>query len=193
MTFSVSVFLLLVIVLSLDAFTAGLSYGIEKVKVPFTSVLATAGISGSMLTFSLWAGNILLNLIPEALTKSLSFLVLFLLSLYKFYDTFPYIEKKELTTEVITRKINKKHKEILSFSEALLLALALSIDNISAGLCSGPVPFSFVLTLLVTILIHLAALLFGILSGRFFSARCSKDFSWLGAVILMLLAFFRLI
>lgn len=191
MTFSNSVFLLLVIVLSMDSFTAGFSYGIEKVRVPFSSSFTAALISGTMLTFSLWMGDILAERIPEALTKSISFLVLFLLALYKFYDTFPFLHNKNaaLTTKVISKKINRKPKEVLSFSEALLLALALSADNISAGLCNGLPLLPIPLTFLVTTGIHLTALLLGILTGKSFAQKCSADFSWLGAIILMLLAF----
>lgn len=194
MTFSVSVFFLLVIVLSMDAFSAGFSYGVEKVRVPFYSSFTVAVISGTMLTLSMMLGNILSELIPPAITKSISFLILFLLALYKFYDTFPFVRSQStlLTTEVISRKINQKHKETLSVSEALLLSLALSADNVSAGLCCGLSPFSIPLTLLVTILIHLFALLLGIYSGNFFSRKSSKDFSFLGALILLLLAFLRL-
>ncbi len=195
MTFSVSVFLLLVIVLSLDAFTAGLSYGIEKVKVPLSSLMIIAMISGAMLTLSLFAGHILLNFISPTFTKVLSFLVLFLLSLYKFYDAFPrlHFTKHRLTTEVITQNINKHPKEILSLSEAVVLATALSIDNVSAGICTGMILFSVPLTLLVTFFIHLISLSTGVLTGCFFFKNSSKNFSWLGAAILMLLALLRLV
>lgn len=195
MTFSVSVFLLLVIVLSLDAFTAGLSYGIEKVKVPLSSLLIIAFISGAMLTVSLFAGHILLPFISPLFTKILSFLVLFLLSLYKFYDAFPslHFKKRHLTTEVITQNINKHPKEILSVPEAVLLATALSIDNISAGICTGTILISVQLTLLVTSFIHLIALSIGVLTGCFFFKKSSKNLSWLGAAILMLLALLRLL
>lgn len=60
--------LLLIIILSMDAFAAGLSYGVEKVQVPFLSLLIIAFLSGSMLTASLMAGNILLGLIPPGLS-----------------------------------------------------------------------------------------------------------------------------
>jgi len=194
MTFSVSVFFLLVIVLSMDAFSAGFSYGVEKVRVPFSSSFTVAIISGTMLTLSLMLGNILSELIPPAITKSISFLILFLLALYKFYDTFPFAKTQNapLTTEVISQKVNQKHKEVLSASEALLLSLALSADNISAGLCFSLSPFSTPLTLLVTTLIHLLFLLLGVSFGKLFSRKCTKDFSFLGALILLLLAFLRL-
>ena len=81
MNLSIYFFLLLVTVLSMDAFAAGLSYGVEKVWVPFSSLSIIALLSGGMLTASLFAGNLLLSLIPDRLTKILSFLVLFLLAL----------------------------------------------------------------------------------------------------------------
>jgi putative Mn2+ efflux pump MntP len=52
--------------------------------------------------------------------------------------------------------------------------------------------FSTLLTLTVTTLVHLAALLLGILTGKFLFRNSTRDFSWLGAVILVLLAFLRL-
>ena len=85
MTLSIYFFLLLVIILSMDAFAAGLSYGIEKVQVSFVAVFIIALLSGSMLTLSQIAGNVFLCLIPDHLTKIISFSILFLLSLYKFY------------------------------------------------------------------------------------------------------------
>ena len=76
MTFSVYLFLLLILILSMDAFTAGLSYGMSNVRVPFFSILTVAMLSGCMLTASLYAGDKLLALIPEGLTKAVSFSVL---------------------------------------------------------------------------------------------------------------------
>ena len=127
MTFSIYFLIILIIVLSMDAFAAGLSYGMENVQVPFSSLAIIALLSGSMLTASLFAGNVLLSLIPQGLTKGVSFLVLFLLSLYKFYDAIPWFHKKKdgLTTGNISRKVNKEDKAVLSGREAAVLAAAL--------------------------------------------------------------------
>lgn len=194
MTFSASVFCLMVIVLSMDAYTAGLSYGIEKVRVPFLSAFTASLISGLMLTISLRAGKVLLGQIPLWLTHFLSFAILFLIALYKFYESLPFLHHPHhiLTTKVITKKVNKKHKEYLSFTEALLLASALSVDNISAGFCLGDMPLSFLLTLIVTTWIHLTAMLLGIFTGKYLFRNSTHDLSWLGGVILLLLAFLHL-
>ncbi len=194
MTLSVYFFLLLVAVLSMDAFAAGLSYGMEKVRVPSLSVFTIALLSGGMLTASLVAGNFFLTWVPSALTKGISFSILFLLSLYKFYDALPWLHKKDagLTTGDISRKVNKKDKEVLSCREAAFLAIALSIDNISAGLCTGTISLPLMVLLLSTTAIHFLSISLGLFAGKTLSGKCTHNFAWLGAAILMLLAFLRL-
>ncbi|MDE6203194.1 MAG: manganese efflux pump [Lachnospiraceae bacterium] len=186
--------LLLIVILSMDAFAAGLSYGVEKVQVPFLSLFIIAFLSGSMLTASLIAGNILLGLIPPGLTKGISFTVLFLLSLYKFYDALPCLHRKSggLTTGNISKRVNKEDTAHLSCREAALLALALSIDNISAGLCTGTVSLSPIILLLFTTVIHFLSIRLGLFAGHLLSSRSSHSFAWLGAAILMAISFLKL-
>lgn len=195
MIISIYFFIPLVVVLSMDAFAAGLSYGIEKVHVPFISLFIIALLSGSMLTASMIAGDFLLRLIPANLTKGISFLVLFVLSLYKFYDTLPslHTKKRGLTTGNISQKVNQDDKSLLSLKEAALLAFALSIDNISAGLCTGTIPIPDIILLLLTSAIHFMSMRTGLLAGVYLSGKKSHNFTWLGAAILMLLAFCRLL
>ncbi|MBD5472527.1 MAG: hypothetical protein HDR20_06415 [Lachnospiraceae bacterium] len=187
--------LILIIVLSMDAFTAGLSYGMDDVRVPFSSVLTVAFLSGCMLTLSLYAGDFLLLFLPAGLTKIVSFTVLFLLSLYKLYDTIPWLHKGNsgLTTDKISQKINYASPSILSKKEAALLGMALSVDNISAGLCTGTLNINPCLLLLITTLIHLLSIRLGLFTGKLLSQKGLRSFSWLGAAILMLLAFCRLL
>lgn len=214
MTFSYYFLILLIVVLSMDAFAAGFSYGIEKVRVPFLSLTVIALLSGGMLTASLLAGNLLMEFIPEALTKGISFTVLFLLSLYKFYDALPSLHggsrkltdrkpaqgnqaqgnyaRGKFTTDTISQKVNKEDKAVLSCREGAVLAIALSIDNISAGLCTGTVSLPSIILLLLTTAIHFFALRLGVLTGGMLSHK-SQGFAWLGGAILLVLAFLRLV
>ena len=194
MLFSFSLFILLIMILALDAFTAGLSYGMEKVHVPVLSVFLIAALSGLMLTLSMTAGDLLLTLIPATLTKTVSFLVLFLLSVYKLYDAFPQFHRSDraLTTDHISRRINSRDTAVLSGKEACLLGLALSIDNISAGLCTGSGSLSPLLLFFLTTVVHLIAIQTGLCAGRLLIRKSSHHFAWLGAAVLMLLSFLRL-
>ena len=194
MLFSFSLFILLIMILALDAFTAGLSYGVEKVHVPVLSVFLIAALSGLMLTLSMTAGDFLLTLIPAALTKAVSFLVLFLLSVYKLYDAIPQFHRSDraLTTDHISRCINSRDTAVLSGKEACLLGLALSIDNISAGLCTGSGSLSPLLLFFLTTVVHLIAIQAGLCAGRLLVRKSSHNFAWLGAAVLMLLSFLQL-
>lgn len=188
-------FFMLVIVLSMDAFAAGLSYGTGKVHIPLSSLLSTSLLSGSILTISLLAGDFVLRLFPAVLAKWISFAVLFLLSLYKFYDAVPqFHHRKELpTTNIIAQKINQEDKAVLSLREAIFLAFALSVDNVSAGLCTGSIPLPAIILLLITSTIHLLFIKAGLYAGKLLSYKSSHSFPWLGAAILMILALVRLI
>lgn len=194
MSFSFYLFLLLILALSMDAFTAGLSYGMAKVRVPLPSVLTLAALSGCMLTLSMCAGDKLISFIPSGITRGASFIILFLLSLYKFYDAIPPLHKENarLTTDNISQIINSQGPMVLSGREAFLLGLALSVDNISAGLCTGSSSLSIGSLFLITTGIHLLSIHLGLVAGGFLAKKGLNRFTWLGAAILMLLAFLRL-
>lgn len=194
MTISFYSFLLLAVALSMDTFAAGLSYSAGKVRVPLLSMIIISLISGLMLTLSLLTGNLIVSVIPVNVTKIFSFIILFVLALYKLYDALPSNAKaaRSFTTDFISEKVNKKDIHILSSSEAALLSLALSIDSISAGLGSGAPAQSPFLLFAVSSLIQLAAICCGLLSGRLLLQKTSHNFAWLSAALLFVLAFLRL-
>ena len=130
---------LLITLLCADTFIFGFSYGLDRVKIPLTSLSLISCISGLTLTLSFLSGDRLLTLLPPFLKTCLPFAVLLLLSLYKIYDALPALHrlKGPLTSEALSRKINQKEAQLLSWNEAALLAVTLSIDNISVGLSIG--------------------------------------------------------
>lgn len=194
MTISFSSFSLLAIALSMDTFTAGFSYGAGKVKIPSLSLFIIAFISGLMFTLSLCAGSFLLPVLPASLTKTVSFLVLFFLALYKLYDSLPEkrTASRNFTTNAISRKVNGPDIHILSPKESILLSFALSIDSISAGFSAGLPPLRPIIIFLLVTMIHFMAILFGYLLGSHFSQKKSYNFTWLTALLLFLLACLRL-
>lgn len=78
--------LLLVTAVSVDSFAVSLSYGINRVKIPFSSLLILSVISSGTLACSLLAGNLLVGLIPSWFTRTAGFAVLFALGLVKLFD-----------------------------------------------------------------------------------------------------------
>ena len=71
--------LLFLMVLSLDAFTAGIAYGAEKIKIGFGSGIIISLFGGFALLLSAWIGNWISGGLSETFCKTLSFVILFLL------------------------------------------------------------------------------------------------------------------
>lgn len=201
MSLSFSSFLLLSVALSMDTFTAGLSYSTDRVRVPFFSKAVIALISGLMLVLSLKAGAFFRALISPLAAKFLSFFVLTALALYKLYDSLPVSlhPKERFTTDSISKKVNRRDVRILSASEAALLGITLSLDSISAGLSTGiPVLFpanSFILSAVVftfSAAVHFAAISLGLLAGKLLVRSSSRRFTWISVALLFFLALMRL-
>ena len=186
--------LLLITLLCADAFVFGFSYGLDRVRIPLSSLFLISCISGAMLTLSFLSGDRLLTLLPPFLKTCLPFAVLLLLSLYKIYDALPALHRPKgpLTSEALSRKINQKEAQLLSLNEAALLAVTLSIDNISVGLSIGTCHLPVFLLLSYSVLIHGAAIWGGWLLGHHLSRRCSHNLSMISALLLLALAFAQL-
>lgn len=186
--------LLLITLLCADAFVFGFSYGLDRVTIPPSSLFLISFISGAMLTLSFLFGDRLLTLLPPFLKTYLPFVVLLLLSLYKIYDALPAFHPPQnaLTSDALSHKINRKEVQILSLNEAALLAVTLSIDNISVGLSVGTCHLPLFLLLSYSIFIHVVTIWGGWLLGHYFSKRCSHNLSIISALLLLVLAFAQL-
>lgn len=183
MLLSASKLLLLIIALSADSFAAGFSYGADRVKIPLTSAAVIAFLSDFLLLLSLLLGNLFKSFLPESFTVVLSFSILFLLGFFKIFDCSLKKKIKEVNTEDV---------ETLSPAEALSLGLALSLDSAAAGVGAASAEFSLLLTSVLTFLISIASISGGCRIGRSLAAKSEFNFSIIGGVILLLLAFMKI-
>ncbi len=175
--------LLLVTALSVDAFAAGFVYGVSKIKVPFTSIIVVTGISSLMLVLSLLAGNLVSSLFPENLTQYFSFLLLFTLGLIKLFDHSQHDEAENA---------DKNKDDLVSPTEAFTLGVALSIDSLAAGIGAGIGSAYIPAAFLVSFLIGALAIIAGSWLGGLISSRCRSNLCWISGVLLILLAFMKL-
>ena len=194
--------------LSLDALTAGFAYGTDKTRIPFRSALIINFICTGVTALALFAGIILRPHLPVGLTVALAFVVLFAIGVIKLLDSI---------TKSIIRKHNQISKEFngsllnfkfvlnvyadpeaadidssksLSSSEAVLLALSLSLDGIAVGFGAALVDVNAVALILWSLLTNVGFLMFGHRLGKRFSAKF--NFSWLSGVVLIALAVAKL-
>ena len=176
--------MLLVTAVSVDAFAAGFTYGVSKVRVPFTSVLIVTGVSSLVLGFSLAAGSLLCRLVPGNMAQYVSFVILFVLGIVKLFDRSRHEEAEQA---------DKNQDAFVSAEEATVLGAALSLDSLAAGVGAGvhasQIPSAFLLSFLVGAL----AVEAGGLLGRLISTRCQSNLCWVSGILLIVLAFVKLV
>lgn len=202
--------LILVIAISIDTFAACFAYGMEQVKIPPSSVCIIGGITSGILLAFLLLGNLFGSILPENLTRILSFLVLTAIALIKLFDESikAFIRKYHssskkwhfsfrelnfiLTVYACPEHANSKKDNLLSPMEALSLAAALSFDSAAVGIGAGVSDSAPICTSLLCFLVGSLAAVSGSFLGNKLSARLPHNFSLCSCFLLLLLAFTRL-
>lgn len=202
---------MLVTALCLDSFAASFVYGAERVRIPAASVAVLSGLSTAVLILSLLLGSGVGHIVPQRLTELFCFLILFLIGFVKLFDgalkslirRFPLPEKRLkfsvsqfhfiLTVYADPAAANEEDISVLSPSEALFLGLSLSLDSAAAGFGAGMTAFSLPLITLLSLGLNTASVLLGSCLGKRLASRSSLDLSWLCGLLLIALAFFKLL
>lgn len=202
--------LLLVAALSTDAFAASFAYGSDRIKIPVISICLISGICGFILMISLFCGELVQAILPFD-TVWVSFWILFILGAGKLLNCFlkRKIQKWKESRKQISfscfhltflldvyanpKEADSDLSKTLSPLEAIPLSVALSFDGLAAGFgmaFSDPNIYSIVI---LSALFNFLAIFFGDFLGKKMSEHTSLDLSWLGGVILLLLAGLKLI
>lgn len=203
--------LALVLAVSLDSFAASMAYGSGGIKIPARSVLIISGTCCCMLGASLCLGAAAGMLIPDNILKICCFSILLITGIINFSNSLikNYIRKnneinKMLSFSVLSlrfllyvyadpQKADVDRSRELSPREAVTLALALSLDGIAAGVGAGLGSGSILMTLALAFAVGTLAVWLGAKLGNCFSKRSGRDISWLSGLMLMALAFFKLL
>ena len=112
--------LLLVAALSVDSLAASVSYGLAKIKIGFTRSLLISIICSMFLVFSAAFAGVIGAYIDEGITKTVSFLILFVIGIIKLME-----------------KDKSERPETLSASKTVLFAVSMSVDGLAAGFGAG--------------------------------------------------------
>src|SRR5690625_235140 len=141
--------LLLVIAVSLDGFTVGISYGLKHVKIPFIALFIIMMCSGMVVMTSMSIGHMLQFFITETMTNLLGGIIFIMLGLFVLFSLRQTSTKNE--KKLPRKKLKNKStglKTVLkspdnadldqsgtsSLWEATLLGIALALDAFGAGL-----------------------------------------------------------
>ena len=200
---------LLVAAVSLDAFVASFAYGTNQIKIPVSSLAVISVICSGMLAASLFFGSLLSPYLPQGITTGISFCVLFLLGVVKLFDSAikMRIRKHKIDRQVKfsflslhfilnvyadPQKADADQSRVLSPLEAVSVSVALSLDGLAVGFGAGLANVNFWEAVVISLLFSAAMVAAGSFLGRKLAEKTDLNLSWLGGVLLMVLAFLKL-
>ena len=147
--------LLLALSVSIDSFGIGITYGLRNTKISILPKILLFIISVFFTTFSIFLGNLLIDILPKNYVKLIGSILLFFIGLWIIYQA---IKKDNKNTILSTNKEPKIYSFIIKFlgitikiirdpkssdldnsktidwKEAIFLGIALSIDSIGVGI-----------------------------------------------------------
>lgn len=202
--------LLLVLVLSLDAFVASIAYGTNKIKIPCLSIIIIDIICASFLALAIFSGELVKNFLPTNLTSIISFLILILLGIYYLFESIvkSFFKNRFYSKERVKIKLfdirfiidiyvdeikaDYDNSKNLSSKEALYLATALSLDSLAIGFSSGLGNVNLLLLIFMSLIFDILAIWSGLIIGRRLVEKSKINLSWMAGIMLITLAFLKL-
>jgi len=179
--------IIFVVIISIDLFAGGLSYGTAGIRFGFKKVLVINIMGKILIGSALVAGHFLGTVIPDVVGIWLGFAILMSLGLFKIAQTF-------------LSRSNRVIKDV-SFREAIILGIVLALDGValSLGTAVSGLPFYFVFIVIGTMVITDQLVFMG--SNKLGLAFAKKkksptsgglNLDWLAGAILIVVAIIKL-
>ncbi|MFD1387127.1 sporulation membrane protein YtaF [Oceanobacillus oncorhynchi subsp. oncorhynchi] len=175
--------LLLVIAVSLDGFSVGITYGMRQIKVPLLSLFVIMFCSGLIVFLSMEVGDFLRSFISPQGASMLGGGILIFLGVFSLISMFRSQEteavkngdhassnvKFENMKTVLTRpkEADLDKSGIISINESILLGFALALDAFGAGIGAAMLGYSPLITALLTAGMSGLFLFSGIMFGSY--------------------------
>lgn len=169
---------------NLDTFAVAISYGLQKIKIPFLSNLIIAIITSIGTFVSMELGVILIKFLPLSFTDILGGILLILIGFWFLIDFF-----KNLKTDKNNGfEADTDHSGDISLKETIPLSLALTINNLGVGIAASITGVSIFYTTLFTFIITLLCISIGTSLGKSFLGKYSPLIS---SILLIILGLFE--
>lgn len=197
----------LVIAVSLDGFGVGVTYGIRKIKVPFTALFIIMLCSGLVVLLSMTMGSMLSTFISPHLAKIFGGCILISLGIFSLYNIIRANDnpddlnrhennRSNVLKTVLTNpdQADLDSSGVISTHEALLLGLALALDAFGAGLGASIIGYSPLLTTLLISCMSGFFLFSGIKVGLFLSkSKQLQQMTFIPPLLLIMLGIYNIL
>ena len=194
---------LLAFAVCMDTFFGAVGCTVSGILIPKRCALFISFVGTVFLTISLLSAQLLMQVLPACFFRYAGFIILFLLgssqimkevlkSVFKRYSPHWSWKALGLVIDICFDETlaDTDHSKTLSMKEAAAYSAALSLDSLASGLGAGIQKDFIPVCLFLTFCAGFLLTLLGCRIGK--KCHTKKNFSWLGGVLLLLLAFFRL-
>lgn len=197
--------------LSADALTAGFAYGSKKIRIPALSAHIINVICVAVIGAAMFFGHLAKPFLSPAVATGIAFAVLFLMGAAKLADSIVkslirkhtgldrafsfslfdvrFILRLYADPEAADADVSAH----LSAREATALAVSLSLDGMAVGFAAALAGVNPWALLAWSLVLNFLALLMGQKLGSSLAEKLPFNISWLGGVVLIGLAFARLL
>ena len=196
--------ILITLTVCIDTYLMAVNYTSSRIKIPFLSGAILSLISSLILYISLMTAKVLEMIIPAEICSVTGFVILTAIGTLTILKTIIRgIVKKMSERGDIDIKMSRlgigvrlyldettadsDYSKVLSITESIALALALSIDSMAVGINAGFLGASALRTALLTFAINIISIYLGEITGKYLSSS-KYDLSWLGGILLIAVA-----
>ena len=169
--------LILSISSNLDTFTLSISYGMNKIRIPFISNLIITVVSTLGTFLSMKFGRIIAYILPNFIANIIGGFALILIGLWFLID---YLKNKSSGENSSNKNLNFKN----SFS----IALALTINNLGIGISASITGISIFYSTIFTLIMTSLTIILGYWIGESLLGKLiGKYSSFISSILLIIL------
>ena len=177
---------------NIDNFVVGLSYGIKKIKIGFMSNLLIALISLAGTVLSMLAGKIIFSFIPKNVSNYVGSIMLILIGTWTLVK--PLLKNKP-SDDILDHpeKADIDNSSSIDVKESIVLACALTINNVGLGIGASITGLNIVMTSLLTFIFSLLMIIIGHTFGSYYLSKVfSKRAAFVSGLIIIALGVYEM-
>lgn len=176
-----------------DNFVVGVSYGMKKIKIDLASnlLIALINLAGTVLSMS--AGKAVFHFIPVNLSNMIGSIILILIGCFTILK--PLLARND-SDGILEHpeKADMDNSKSIEIKESVVLALALTINNIGLGIGASITGLNIAITAIFTVIIGLATIMLGYsLGSRFLSKAFGRSTAILSGLLIIGLGIYELL
>ncbi len=172
---------------SLDSFAVSVSYGVKKIKLPFLPLLIICIISTLGTFLPMKFGQIIIAFTGENIINYLGSLILIFIGTFFIYETLS-------STDVVLKEVlsdpalvDYNNSGVIDLNEAVLLATALTVNNIAVGIASAVAGLSITYTTFFTFVVTFFSIKLGYYFGKNHVSKSFGEASQIFSGVLIIL------